>query len=168
VLNARQEEITYAFQIPLPRDNKVLRLHRWFQTMTSILQLQVLIPESIRDKVNNLQEFNDTAIIHKIPLNVKLAYRNIQDYDDVWHLMAQSSIEKKFNCFRSPYSLDCDMIQLFELSTVHHEFYLINLKLGESEILHSIKEEHGEGFKNNYFTKELPEVRIALTVSHVF
>ena len=125
----------------------------------------MLIPESIRDKVNNIQEFNDTAITHKIPLDVKLAYRNVQDYDDVWHLMAQDSIDKKFSCFRSPYSLDCDMIQLFELPTVHHDYYLVNLKLGESEILHSIKDESGEAVKNLYFSKELPEVRIALTVS---
>ena len=126
--------------------------------MTSIMQLQVLIPESIRDKVNNIPEFNETAIKHRIPLDVKLAYRNIQDYDEVWHTMAHSKIEKMFSCFRSHYSLDCDMVQLFELSTVHHDFYLINLKLGESEIMHTVKgpaNDRDESIKNYYFTMRI-------------
>jgi hypothetical protein len=169
VLNARQEEIVYAFQIPLPRDNQVLRLHRWFQTMTCILQLQVLIPESIRDKVNNLkldETQPDQTLKHSIPLDVKLAYRNAQDFDDVWHLLAQrSNLDKKFECVRSEYSLDCDMIQLFELPTVHHHYYVINAKLGESELIHLTPPDGDDesAYKNFYTSKELPEVRLALT-----
>lgn len=168
VLQARQEEITYAFQIPLPRDNQVFRLHRWFQTMTCILQLQVLIPESIRDKVNNLKLDEQTQTLkHSIPLDVKLAYRNVNDFDDVWHLLAQShNLEKRFECVRSEYSLDCDMIQLFELPTVHHQYYVINAKLGESDLTHLNPNDnlnHDESSKNFYVTKDLPEVRLTLT-----
>ena len=161
ILDTRQDEIVYAFQIPLPRDNRVLKLHRFFQTMTAILQFQVLFPPSIRDNLKFSE--NDTAVFHDIPLNVKLAYRNSKDYDDDWHLIASNSkISKKFKCYKNIYSLDCDVIQLFELGSVHHEFYAINIKLGESAILNTIKD-HDSMNKNLYVVKELPEARLVLT-----
>ena len=63
---------------------------------------------------------------------------------------------------KSQYSLDCDMVQLFELGSVHHEFYLVNIKLGESQMLNSIKE-YDSLTKRLYLSYELPEVRLVLT-----
>ncbi len=51
------------------------------------------------------------------------------------------------------------MIQLFELGSVHHEFYLINIKLGESKLL-----EKDSLTKKLYLSYEMPEVRLVLTV----
>ncbi len=180
-MNAQQDEIVYAFQIPLPRDDKVLRLNRLFQTMTSIMQLQVVFPPTLNKKEAGM--FSEEAIAHEIPLNVKLAYRNTNDYDDVWHVFAKADLNKQFSCLKvniflyfhrksineirikkktkpkSQYSLDCDMIQLFELGSVHHEFYLINVKLGESNLL-----EKDSLTKKLYLHYEMPEVRLVLTV----
>jgi hypothetical protein len=97
-LNAKQDEIVYAFQIPLPRDEKVLRLHRFFQTMTSILQFQVVFPPKLNRKEAGL--FNETTIAHEIPLKVKLAYRNVGDYDDDWKLIGKSDLKKEFSCVK--------------------------------------------------------------------
>ncbi|CAF0747056.1 unnamed protein product [Brachionus calyciflorus] len=161
ILNTKQKEIVYAFQIPLPRDNKVLKLYRWFQTMSSILQLQVVFPPKIQNKLKNL-ELNETGVSHMIPLDIRLAYHNTDDLDDIWHEMARGEVNKKFTCFRNPYSLDCDMIELFELGSVHHQFYGINIRLGESEIVNSLNY-HDESAQNFYLTSELPEVRLVLT-----
>lgn len=180
VLDARQDEIVYAFQIPLPRDDRVLRMSRLFQTMTSILQLQVIFPPKLNNKDAGM--FNEISMEHTIPLKVDLAYRNRPDYDDAWHLINSANITKHFSCvkvnyldffielrllyffIKSQYSLDCDMVQLFELGSVHHEFYLINIKLGQSDAVDSIKL-YDTLTQALYMSYELPEVRLVLTVS---
>jgi hypothetical protein len=152
ILNVKQKDIVYAFQLPLPRDNKVLSLSRWFQTMTSMLQLQVIFP----NKLANIEE--DTSVSHDIAFNVTLAYRNQNDYDDDWHLLANSKVKKQFTCLKSMYSLDCDMVQLFELGSVHHQFYTINIKFDDSKLTDSLKL-----YEKLYSTIELPEVRLVMT-----
>lgn len=53
------------------------------------------------------------------------------------------------------------MIQLFELGSVHHEFYLINLKLGNSKITSLSDSKH---FVPKFGDKEdVPDTRIMLT-----
>ena len=94
VLDANPEEIIYAFQIPLPRDERVLRLHRLFQTMTAILQLQVLLPPSENEVLE------ETTLTHDIPMNVRLAYRNTPDLDDEWRQMAMANVNKQFTCMK--------------------------------------------------------------------
>ena len=139
--------------------------------MTSILQLQVLFPESAKPKhadkdQEEEQMFNETTIKHNSPLDINLSYRNTPDYDDVWHLLAKNKLNKKFTCAKSQYSLDCDMIQLFELGSVHHEFYLINIKLGQSDVIHNVNQ--NDEMAKYYLNKDLPEVRLVLTVSSLF
>lgn len=156
VINANAEEIVYAFQIPLPRDDQVLRLHRLFQSMTSIIHFQVLLPPSEKEFMK------ETSLTHDIPMEVKLAYRNTGDLDDDWHLIRHSKVKKEFTCTKGEYSLDCDMVQLFELGSVHHEFYLINVKLGNSKIISSITE--SDHFVPKLTSKEdLPDTRLMLT-----
>lgn len=156
ILNANPEEIVYAFQIPLPRDDQVLKLHRFFQTMTSVLHLQVLLPPSEN------QLIKETTLTHAIPIDVKLAYQNSPDLEDVWHKIASAKLKKEFTCVRGEYSLDCEMVQLYELGSVHHEFYLINLKLGNSKVISSLTE------PNQFVPKlsvkdDIPDVRIMMT-----
>lgn len=59
------------------------------------------------------------------------------------------------------------MIQLFELGSVHHQFYAINIKLGESEVIRSLNY-HDSSSENLYLISELPEVRLVLTVRIIF
>ncbi len=154
ILNARPEEIIHSFQIPLPRDDQVMRLHRLFQTMTSLLQLQVLFPPAVKQKD---AIFEESTVQHDIPFEVALAYHNSEEPDAEWHLMAQDKLKKIFKCVRSQYSLDCDMIELFELGSVHHEFYLINIKLrDQSKFISSTQQSEQP-------STTLPEVRLYLT-----
>lgn len=54
------------------------------------------------------------------------------------------------------------MVQLFELGSVHHEFYLINVKLGNSKIISSNTE--SDHFVPKLTSKEdLPDTRLMLT-----
>ena len=70
--------------------------------MSCILQLQVVLPKSLKENENvqnNLVE-EEVALVHNIPLDVKLAYKNTNDLDDDWKLMAKRKFEKLFTCFK--------------------------------------------------------------------
>jgi hypothetical protein len=54
------------------------------------------------------------------------------------------------------------MIQLFELGSVHHEFYLINLKLGNSKLINSFSNSNNFVPKLTY-KEDVPDTRIMLT-----
>ncbi len=124
--------------------------------MTSVLQLQVLLPPTDNEVLDEAQPSHD------IPLQVRLAYRDSSDLDDEWHQLAKANVNKQFTCVKTKYSLDCDMIQLFELGSVHHEFYLINLKLGSSRLISSLTE--GKGFVPSLNRREeVPDVRLTMT-----
>lgn len=154
----RANEIVYTFQIPLPRDDHVLRMHRFFQTMTAILHLQIIFPET-----SSSAEYVESTSSHAIGINVKLAHHKSSQYDDDWTVFAnRKSIQKQFTCAKSPYSLDCDMVELFELGSVHHEFYAINMQLDEKtseDMLSALK-----STSNINKIHELPEARLTLTV----
>ena len=129
--------------------------------MSSILQFQIVFPPKLNAKEAGM--FAETVMTHSMPLSVKLAYRNTGDYDDAWNVFAKANLSKEFTCLKSQYSLDCDMVQLFELGSVHNEFYLINIKIGQSSSLDSIIESETL-IKKLYMSYELPEVRLVLTV----
>ena len=97
MLNTHPQEIVYAFQAPLPREDKVLKLHRWFQTMTAVMHLQVLMPDSIRGR-----DKEESRMSHSMKLNVRLAYRDQEDLDYQWyHLANNSDLYKTFNCYKA-------------------------------------------------------------------
>ena len=164
-MDATANEIVYTFQIPLPRDDRVLRMHRLFQTMTAIMQLQVLFPPRANPhEEESMLEYNETSVTHSIALRAKMAHHTSSQLDDEWDVFASGHISKEFTCVKNPYSLDCDMVQLFELGSVHYEFYAINIKLDERTaegMLDAIKSAAQE---NLYRVHELPEARLTLTV----
>ena len=61
--------------------------------MTSVLHLQVLFPPS-----ENI--VTETTMIHEIPMEVKLAYKNSKDVDDDWHQIASTVVKKEFSCVK--------------------------------------------------------------------
>jgi hypothetical protein len=155
-LNTNAEEIVFSFQVPLPRDNKVLRLHRLFQSMTAELHLQVRLPPPTEAKF--MIAMPHSKLTHKIPIEINLFYRNTPDYDDDWHEIASSKINKEFTCATSEYSLECDMVRLFELASVYNEFYLINLKLGDSiKLTNHLRNDHNNG-GGMYKHDDVPDV----------
>ncbi len=155
-------EIIYAFQLPLPRNGQVLRLHRSFQMMTCVLNLNINF--NSEDQLNLLfNDENSTKVEQEMQFELKLAYNNDNkdsNFNDNWKLMAKNDLNKKFVCSKSnSYSVDCDLVQLFELGSVFHEYYLINLKFKEnSQFLHKLTTSQSE-------TTVLPDVRVLLTVS---
>ena len=44
--------------------------------------------------------FSEEPVTHEIPLNVKLAYRNKVDLDDVWYVFAAADLNREFSCLK--------------------------------------------------------------------
>ncbi|XP_076353039.1 wnt ligand secretion mediator isoform X1 [Tachypleus tridentatus] len=130
-------KIVFAFQIPNPKVNHVLDYSRWMQNLIGVLHIEVLYKENI-------------PIAEKpiLSLDVKLGYRNKWDPDDKYMLIAKSTEKRYMSCTIEEkrkiegYQYDCDLLPLFELGSLHHDFYLINLRLPVSE---SNKEPINEG-----------------------
>lgn len=107
-----------------------------------------------------------SKVEQQMQLDLLLAYNNDkenQDFNKNWKLFTQNKLNKKFTCEKSStHSVDCDLVQLFELGSVHHEFYLINLKfLENSQFLNKLSSSRTE-------KTFLPEVGVMLTVTFDF
>lgn len=65
----------------------------------------------------------------------RLGYRNKGDPDDRWTEYASSTEERILDCSISPehrkaeYMYNCSSVPLFELGSLHHDFYLLNIRL---------------------------------------
>ncbi|XP_029839434.1 protein wntless isoform X1 [Ixodes scapularis] len=120
--------IVFAFQAPGPRARQDLDYSRWMQNLIGILQLDI----------------DDSSHMEPSPLlllEVKLGYRNKHDPPDKWTLVAQSLEQRHLRCDVKTNSSDtqlqdtggrvynCDVLSLFELGSLHHDFYLLNLRL---------------------------------------
>lgn len=132
--NITPNHLVFAFQAPLPKDGFILDYSRWMQTLNAVLQMDI----SYRD--HNPMSKNPT-----ITFEVKLGYRNKWEPDDKWTLIANSTESRQLECtidseMKKPgYYYDCKLLPLFELGSVHHDFYLLNLRLptdlaGESSL----------------------------------
>lgn len=115
-------QIVFVMQIPLPRDGRVLDFSRWQQNMIGILQVDIPYDEKVYTPPHS-----------KITLDMRLAYRNKEDPADKWTHLAHSLEERDLNCHMNndtdKYMYDCDMIPVFELGSLHHDFYLVNIRV---------------------------------------
>lgn len=136
----RFDTTTFAVQLPLPRDGIDLAYSRWMQTL-----LVILIPEfqyepllargSLEDHQTNqapIKYDNKFALL----IDVDLAVRNRGDKD--WSMYAQRrNLKRAINCYvhdlKQSHKLDCDLIQLFELQSLHYDYYLINFEIREDK-----------------------------------
>jgi hypothetical protein len=70
-------------------------------------------------------------------LDTRLAYRNKYDKDNDWKLYAESMEERTLDCEideeKAGYTYNCGLIPLFELGSLHHDFYLLNIRIPESD-----------------------------------
>jgi hypothetical protein len=141
------ETRTFAVQLPLPRDGMDLAYSRWMQTLLVLLipefQYEPLLANSMySSSVNNhagqhkhhLSDDNSHLTIDHFSLlvDVDLAVKNKDDKD--WTIYAQRRGLKRTLKFHSHYlkqshKLDCEPIQLFELQSLHFDYYLINFEL---------------------------------------
>ncbi|XP_030372992.1 protein wntless [Scaptodrosophila lebanonensis] len=116
-------QIVHVFQMPLPRDNRVLDYSRWQQNLIGVLQVDIAYGATLMEAPKELQ----------LTIDTRLAYRNKGDAENDWKLYAHSVEQRYLDCHASHVSQSetlytCDMIPLFELGALHHSFYLLNLR----------------------------------------
>ncbi len=76
MLNSTDSNITFAFQLPLPREGIQLDYSRWMQNLLTILIPDVLYDERIDDKrIND----GDQRINATVKMKIRLGVRNIGD-----------------------------------------------------------------------------------------
>ncbi|XP_066997496.1 protein wntless [Anabrus simplex] len=115
--------IVFVFQIPLPRDSFPHDYSRWQQNLIGVIEPEI--------KYQPEMEMEERIIL---TLDAKLGYRNKGDPDDAWKLYAMSSNEKRIlDCTipvkKTGYNYDCSVLPLFELGSLHHDYYLLNVRL---------------------------------------
>ncbi|XP_023226791.1 protein wntless-like isoform X2 [Centruroides sculpturatus] len=134
-------QIVFAVQVPLAKESVQLDYSRWMQNLIAVLH-----PDIVHKKYNPLSRAKHATMT----MVVKLGYRNKWDPEDKWTLIANSTEQRKLDCKldkdkeQEDYLHNCEVLPLFELGSLHHDYYLINLQLpvsvDDSDILN-----HGIG-----------------------
>lgn len=116
------DKVVFAFQLPLPKQGVYLDYSRWMQNLITVLQLDV-----------EYREENVMAPKPTVTFMVKLGYRNKWDPPDEWKPYAQSTMERAIDCTikenerKSGVLYNCEPLPLFELGSLHHNYYLLNI-----------------------------------------
>ncbi|EFN73869.1 Integral membrane protein GPR177 [Camponotus floridanus] len=114
-------QIVYTFQMPVPRNNLDLDYSRWQQNLIGVLQVDI--------RYNSEVEIARRTLI---TLDARLAYRS-KDPQDVWKPYASSTVERILDCSidmpREQYNYNCKAMPLFELGSLYHDYYLLNIRL---------------------------------------
>ncbi|KAJ6634656.1 Protein wntless [Pseudolycoriella hygida] len=114
--------IVFVFQMPLPREGQSLDYSRWQQSLIGILQPDIAFHENLIVDAHA-----------KMTIDARLAYRNKDDPDNAWKLYASSLERRDLDCVAdkavNEYLYQCSPIPLFELGSLHHDFYLLNIRL---------------------------------------
>ncbi|XP_034109774.1 protein wntless [Drosophila albomicans] len=118
-------QLVYVFQMPLPRNNRVLDYSRWQQNLIGVLQVDIAYASS--------SELSEPPKDLQLTIEARLAYRNNDDGDKDWQLYANSVEHRYLDCHPTHKHAketlyNCDIIPLFELGALHHSFYLLNLR----------------------------------------
>lgn len=117
-----ERDIVFAFQMPVPRDSRVLDYSRWQQNLIGVLQIDV--------GYHSLMEILPRSAI---TIDARLAYRNKGDPEDKWTLYTQSVETRYLDCDietkAENYLYNCSAIPLFELGSLFHDYYVLNVRL---------------------------------------
>ncbi|XP_063228151.1 protein wntless [Bacillus rossius redtenbacheri] len=115
-------QLVFVFQLPVPREMTILDYSRWQQNLMGVLQFDI-----------EYQTDMEMANRVTITLDSRLGYRNKGDPDDAWKMYAASVERRILDCTiddkRDKYLYKCSIIPLFELGSLHHDFYLLNVRL---------------------------------------
>ncbi|XP_023245761.1 protein wntless [Copidosoma floridanum] len=119
--------IVYSFQMPSPRNKQILDYSRWQHSLIGVLQIDIKYHRHII-----VREY----MIHpttKLTLDARLAYRNKGDPEDAWKHYASSLVERNLDCsidkLHEEYNYHCSTLSLFELGSLYHDYYLLNVRL---------------------------------------
>lgn len=115
-------QVVYTFQMPLPRSGNELDYSRWQQNLIGVLHIENVYHSQLQ-----------VAPMSPIVLDARLAYRNKGDPDDAWKHYASSRVERILDCSIGDkieeYPYDCGTIPVFELGSLYHDYYLLNIRL---------------------------------------
>lgn len=126
------DDIIFTFQFPLPREDRELEMSRYHQNMLSVLHVVFEANPEANDEKDLRMELS---------LNVRLGYNDDNTNTEYnWTEIGQSLEKRPIDCVweqkGSTKELICDMIPLFELGSVHHKFYLINIRIPSQDAVH--------------------------------
>nr|XP_045599833.1 protein wntless-like isoform X3 [Procambarus clarkii] len=114
----------FTFQAPSPKDKRLLDYSRWQQNLIAMMHLDILYDEEA--------QFDPRAMM---TIEARLGYRNKRDPEDKWTEYASSTEERRLDCSIDPmhkkaeYMYNCSSVPLFELGSLHHDYYLLNIRL---------------------------------------
>ncbi|XP_023930088.1 protein wntless homolog [Lingula anatina] len=112
-------QIVFAFQFPIPREGKELKMNKWFQYMIAVLGFE------IKYKENNPMVENAV-----IDMDSRIAARS---GNSDWIEIARSNEQRKLDCHLGEKKendyYDCNMTAFFELGSVYYEDYLVNIRI---------------------------------------
>ncbi|XP_056018037.1 protein wntless homolog isoform X2 [Ostrea edulis] len=116
-----EKQVVFSFWIPGPREGAERRMSPLFQSMLGVLQLDIEHSAKV--------PLTENAVLQ---LDVGMAVRNEEDTD--WMPLAKSVEDRNLQCKldkpkEEGYLYDCELLQLFELGSVAHHFYLVNIRL---------------------------------------
>lgn len=114
-------EIVFVFQLPLPRDFTILDYSRWQQNLIGVLQAGVTYHKEFEMEPRTV-----------LTIDAKLGYRNKGDADDDWKYLSSSVETRLLDCSiqskKEGHQYDCSIMPLFELGSLHHDYYLLNIR----------------------------------------
>lgn len=117
-----ENDVVFVFQMPMPRENRILDFSRWQQNLIGVLQVDIQYHPDRDLKPRSL-----------LTIDARLAYRNKGDPEDEWKLYTKSVETRHLDCdisVKSPeYLYNCSALPLFELGSLFHDFYLLNVRL---------------------------------------
>lgn len=137
------ETTTFAVQLPLPREGMDLAYSRWMSTLLVILipefQYEPLLAGAMLEQDPQMHK----AAIHAnqtkfhLLLDVDIAVKDSHHHD--WSIYARRRrLRKTISCtlddIKQTHKLDCDQIQLFDLQSLHYDYYLINFEILEDTL----------------------------------
>ncbi|KAK0074711.1 hypothetical protein PV326_012222, partial [Microctonus aethiopoides] len=114
-----ENQNVHTFQMPLSRNEMVLGYSRWQQNLRGVLDIDII-----------KEDLSEIATIFNISMDVKFGYRNKGDPDDAWKHYASRRLETYLACVNVNYGVgiyNCKAIPIFELSGLHHDYYLLNI-----------------------------------------
>ncbi|XP_052802921.1 protein wntless homolog B-like [Mya arenaria] len=120
--HVRSGQVVFSFWLPHLREGKQLDFSPWQQYMIAVLQVDISYNEDI--------PLAEDAIL---TLDARIGYREKTDGKNDWKELARSLEERKLNCFLpkkvEKYQYNCEALAFFELGSLHHDYYLVNIRI---------------------------------------
>ncbi|XP_060523159.1 protein wntless [Cylas formicarius] len=128
--NLSATNLVFVAQMPMPRRD----FSRWQQNLIGVLQIDVLYKKG--QMLENL--------MIELTLDARLGYSDkTNSGQTLWTYYTSSVVKRYMDCTfnntgphnKDGYPYSCSMVPLFELGSLHHDYYLLNLRLPYDQLL---------------------------------